>query len=50
MERVTTRGGGGSRRCSCWTVVDVRLVLDRAAERDRQRKGGDQGRERAWPQ
>ena len=31
------------------TVVDVRLVLDRAAERDRQRKGGEQGRERAWP-
>ena len=40
---------GGSRRCSCRTVVDVRLVLDRAAERDRQRKGGEQGRERAWP-
>ena len=31
------------------TVVDVRLVIDRAAERDRQRKGGEQGRERAWP-
>ena len=29
--------------------MDVRLVLDRAAERDRQRKGGEQGRERAWP-
>ena len=27
--------------------MDVRLVLDRAAERDRQRKGGAQGRERA---
>ena len=39
--------GGGSRRCSCRTVVDVRLVLDRAAERDRRRKGGEQGRERA---
>ena len=29
--------------------MDVRLVIDRAAERDRQRKGGEQGRERAWP-
>jgi hypothetical protein len=29
--------------------VDVRLVLDRAAERDRQGKGGEQGCERAWP-
>ena len=25
--------GGGSRRCSCRTVVDVRLILDRAARR-----------------
>ena len=44
--------GGLRRRIEAllsWTVVDVRLVLDRAAERDRQRKGGEQGRERAWP-
>ena len=27
--------------------LDVRLVLDRAAERYRRRKGGEQGRERA---
>jgi hypothetical protein len=31
--------------------LDVRLVLDGAArqERDRRRRGGEQGRERMWP-